>query len=162
MADIHVESPFKLLCVHCKYETSLRWNESHLCISLMFIPCIIRRSRNKLHNALFCTTPLFYAPAPTCLGSCLPLSGSFLDPSELLEIQIEWVVYHIMCGYVACVLECRGSDGTHYHILCDITTHSICISSNSCGSKKLPDDGRLLPKYVGASIYNKGVVRIIA
>jgi hypothetical protein len=27
-----------------------------------------------------------------------------------------------------------------------------CISSNSDGSKKLPDDGRLLPKHVGASI----------
>jgi hypothetical protein len=32
------------------------------------------------------------------------------------------------------------------------TTHSIYISSNSEGSKKLPDDGRLLPKHVGASI----------
>jgi hypothetical protein len=27
--------------------------------------------------------------------------GAFLDPSELLEIQIEWMVYHIVCGYVA-------------------------------------------------------------
>jgi hypothetical protein len=34
-------------------------------------------------------------------------------------------------------------------------THSICISSNSEGSMKLPDDGRLLSKYVGASIENK-------
>jgi hypothetical protein len=36
-----------------------------------------------------------------------------------------------------------------------ITTHyiySICISSNSDGSKNLPDDDRLLPKHVGASI----------
>jgi hypothetical protein len=31
------------------------------------------------------------------------------------------------------------------------TTHSICISSNLKGSKKLPDDGRLLPKHVGTS-----------
>jgi hypothetical protein len=31
------------------------------------------------------------------------------------------------------------------------TAHSICISSNSEGSKKLPDYGRLLPKHVGAS-----------
>jgi hypothetical protein len=43
--------------------------------------------------------------ALTCFGSSLPSSGSFLDPSELLEIQIEWVVYHIMCGYMACVPE---------------------------------------------------------
>jgi hypothetical protein len=31
------------------------------------------------------------------------------------------------------------------------TTRPICISSNSGGSNKLPDDGRLLPKHVGAS-----------
>jgi hypothetical protein len=85
-----------------------------------------------------------------CFGSSLPSSGSLLDPSELLEIQIGWVVYHIMCGYVACVPEWRGS------------THSICISSKSEGSKKLPDDGRLLPKQVGDSIQNKGVVQISA
>jgi hypothetical protein len=42
------------------------------------------------------------------------------------------------------------------------TTHSICISSNSEGSKKPPDDGGLLPKHVGASILNKGVVQISA
>jgi hypothetical protein len=59
--------------------------------------------RGTQHYALICTTPLFYALAPTCFGSSLPSSGSFLDPSELLEIQIEWVVYHIVCGYVVCV-----------------------------------------------------------
>jgi hypothetical protein len=32
------------------------------------------------------------------------------------------------------------------------TTYSISISSNSDRSKKLPDDGRLVPKHVGASI----------
>jgi hypothetical protein len=61
---------------------------------------------------MICTTPLFYILAPTCFDSSLPLSGSFLDPSVLLEIQIEWVVYHIMCGCVACVPECSGSNGT--------------------------------------------------
>jgi hypothetical protein len=39
----------------------------------------------------------------------MPSPGSLLDPSELLEIQIRWVVYHIMCGYVACVSDCRRS-----------------------------------------------------
>jgi hypothetical protein len=77
--------------------------------SLMFIPCIIRCSRNNQHYALICTTPLFYILAPTFFSSSLPSSGSFLDPSELLEIQIEWVVYHITCGYMACVPECRGA-----------------------------------------------------
>jgi hypothetical protein len=75
----------------------------------MFVPCIIRHSRNNQYYALTCTTPLFYILAPTCFGSSLPSSGSFLDPSELHEIQIDWMVYHIMCGYVACVSECRGS-----------------------------------------------------
>jgi hypothetical protein len=69
----------------------------------------IRRSRNNQHYTLICTTPLFYILAPTCFGSSLSSSGSFVSPSELLEIQIEWVVYHIMCGYVACVPECCGS-----------------------------------------------------
>jgi hypothetical protein len=55
------------------------------------------------------TATLFYALAPTCFGSNLPSSGSFLVPSELLEIQIEWVGYHITCSYLACVPVCRGS-----------------------------------------------------
>jgi hypothetical protein len=54
----------------------------------MFI-CI----RRDQHSALICTTALFYILAPTCFGSSLPSSGSFLDPSELLEIQIERVAY---------------------------------------------------------------------
>jgi hypothetical protein len=67
----------------------------------MFMPYIIRRSRNNQHYALICSTPLFYILAPTCFDSSLPSSGSFLDPSELLEIQIEWVVCHIMCAGVS-------------------------------------------------------------
>jgi hypothetical protein len=60
-------------------------------------------------QSLICTTPLFHILAATCFGSSLPSSGSFLDPSGLLEIQIEWVVYQIMYVYVACVPDCRGS-----------------------------------------------------
>jgi hypothetical protein len=62
--------------------------------------------------------PTYCILASTCFGSSLPSSGSFLDPSELLEIQIEWVVYHIVCGYVACVPDCRGSDGTTQYMIC--------------------------------------------
>jgi hypothetical protein len=36
-----------------------------------------------------------------------------------------------------------------------------CISSNSEGSTKLPDDGRLLPKHVGACILNKGMAQSV-
>jgi hypothetical protein len=57
--------------------------------------------RKDQQYTLICNTPLFYVLAPTCFGISLPSSGSFLDPSELLEIQIEWVVYRVMCGYVA-------------------------------------------------------------
>jgi hypothetical protein len=77
--------------------------------SWMFVPCIIRRSRNDQQYALICTTPLFYTLAPACFGRSLPSSGSFLDPSELRKIQIELVVYHIMCGYVTCVPDCHGN-----------------------------------------------------
>jgi hypothetical protein len=80
----------------------------------MFVPCIIRHSKNNQHYSLICSTPLFYILAPTCFGSSLPLSGSFLDPSELPEIQIDWVVYHIMCSYVACVPDYRGSYGIYW------------------------------------------------
>jgi hypothetical protein len=66
------------------FSSKYLWNNS-----LMFVPCIIRSSRNNQHYTLNCTTLLFYTLAPTCLGSNLPSSGSFLDPSELLEIQIE-------------------------------------------------------------------------
>jgi hypothetical protein len=48
---------------------------------------------NNQQYALICTIPLFYTLALTCFGSSLPSSGSFFDPSELLEIQIEWKVY---------------------------------------------------------------------
>jgi hypothetical protein len=59
------------------------------CGSLVFVPCIIRRSRNNQHYELICTTALFTILAPTCLGTSVPSSGSFVDPPELLEMQIE-------------------------------------------------------------------------
>jgi hypothetical protein len=77
----------------------------------MFINIEEFNIRNNQHYALICTTPLFYILAPTRFGSRLPSSGNLLDPSELIKIQIEWVVYHIMCGYVTCVTDCRGSNG---------------------------------------------------
>jgi hypothetical protein len=51
----------------------------------------IRRSKNDQKYAL--TVPLLYSIYWLLrFGSSLPSSGSFLDPSELLEVQIEWVV----------------------------------------------------------------------
>jgi hypothetical protein len=100
---------------------------------LIFVPCIIRRSRKNQQYALICTTPLFYILAPTCYGSSLPSSGSLLDHSELLEIQIHKMLY---TPVLLSVIYFRYS------------TNSICISRKSEGSKQLPNDGRLLPKHV--------------
>jgi hypothetical protein len=78
--------------------------------------------RHRVPHAL--TVPLlFYILTPTCFGSSFPSSERILDPSELLKVQIEWVVYHIMCDYVTCVPDCRGPDPVHRprnHTLCDI------------------------------------------
>jgi hypothetical protein len=49
--------------------------------------------RDNQHYAPIGTIALIYILAATCFGSSLPSSGSFLDPSELLEIQIELAVY---------------------------------------------------------------------
>jgi hypothetical protein len=51
--------------------------------------------RHHVTLALVCTTALFYLLTPTCFGSSLQSSGSFLDLSELFEIQIEYRVYHV-------------------------------------------------------------------
>jgi hypothetical protein len=59
----------------------------------MFVSYIIRRIRKKPANRTDCTTRLFYVLAATCFGSSLPSSGSILDPSELLQIQIEWLAH---------------------------------------------------------------------
>jgi hypothetical protein len=105
---------------------------------------IIRRNKNNQHYALIYTTPLFYILAPTCFGSSLPSSGSFLGPPELLEMQIKWVVYHIMCGYVACVTDCHDTTVHRPHNqLFDLHFKYVTQAE----TKKLPDDGRLLPKH---------------
>jgi hypothetical protein len=71
---------------------------------------------------LIFTTPLFYILAPTCFGSSVPSSGSFLDPSELLEMQIELVVYR-MCGYLTCVPDCRGNPANRSQGVVKISAH---------------------------------------
>jgi hypothetical protein len=51
----------------------------------MFVPWIIRRSRNNQHNALNCTTPLFNILAPTYFGS------SLLPSVEILgSVWVTW------------------------------------------------------------------------
>jgi hypothetical protein len=55
--------------------------------SFMFVPCIIKRSRNDQQYALIVPSFILYTGSYMFRHS-LPSSGSFLDPSELLEIQI--------------------------------------------------------------------------
>jgi hypothetical protein len=62
----------------------------------MFIPCIIRSSRNNQHYAQICTTAIFYIVAPTCFGSSLASSGSFWVCPSYMKIQTNLAVYHIM------------------------------------------------------------------
>jgi hypothetical protein len=91
----------------------------------MFIPCIVRLSRNNQQYALIYTAALFYILAPTCFDSSLPSSGSFQICLSDMKIQIDLVVYHIMlvkwpeCQSVvvpSMTLQHTGHVTTHYMI----------------------------------------------
>jgi hypothetical protein len=106
--------PFTDRKLELKAKTSVAQTSSQPYVyakGLMFVLCVVRHSRNNQHYALICSTPLFYILAPTCFGSSLPSSGSFLEPSELHEITIR------MCGYMACLPDCPIQDTGH------VTTH---------------------------------------
>jgi hypothetical protein len=61
--------------------------------NLMFVPCIIRRSRNNQHNAQICTTALFIYAGSYMFRQQSAIFRELVDPSELREIQIDIVVY---------------------------------------------------------------------
>jgi hypothetical protein len=44
-----------------------------------------------------------YLLAPTCFGSSLPSSGSFRIRLNYVKIQIDMVVYHIVCLSGLCI-----------------------------------------------------------
>jgi Ca2+/H+ antiporter len=73
-------------------------NDRNTCACLMFLLCIIRRSRNNQHYAQIWTTALFYTSilAPTYFGSSLLSSGRFRLRLSYMKIHIDLVVYHIM------------------------------------------------------------------
>jgi uncharacterized protein (UPF0262 family) len=54
----------------------------------MFVPRIIRRSRNDQQYEEICTIALFYILAPTCFDSSLPSSGSFWIRLSYMNLQI--------------------------------------------------------------------------
>jgi hypothetical protein len=62
----------------------------------MFVPCIIRRSRNNQHDTQIYTTAVFYMLAPTCFGRSMPSSERFWICLSYVKIQIDMVVYHIV------------------------------------------------------------------
>jgi hypothetical protein len=96
----------------------------------------------------------------TFISSNLMLSHSPFYFSTTLQVLYIMHFYHILthtsCCY--CVIQFFILHKMLYILILlsviyfRYTTHSICISSNSEGSKKLPDDGRLLLEHVGASI----------
>jgi hypothetical protein len=59
-------------CTHHAQDSVERAVMSTLIDSLMFVPYIIRRSRNNQHCTLICTNSLFYILTPTCFGRLLP------------------------------------------------------------------------------------------
>jgi hypothetical protein len=91
---------------------------------LMLVPCIIRRRSNNQHNALICTTALFYMLPPTCFGSSLPSSWSFWTGHSYGKIQIGMVVYHIMWLTGLCVgVSWFSLSGKHNRLNHDTPTH---------------------------------------
>jgi hypothetical protein len=75
----------------------------------MFIPCIIRRIRNDQQYALICNTLYsMYWLLHVSAVACHHHGASSILLSYVKYVQCEWVVYHIMCGYVACVPDCCG------------------------------------------------------
>jgi hypothetical protein len=76
--------------------------------SFVLIILDIRVKTNQAENVcivVICTAPLLYSymPAPTCFGSSLPSSESFWIRLSYVKIQIDMVVYHIMCLSGLCV-----------------------------------------------------------
>jgi hypothetical protein len=92
--------------------------------NLMFVPCIIKHSRNNQHNAHICTTALFYMLAATCFGSSLPSSGSFQDPSELLENTDRYGgLSYNLAKWPVCQSVVRDSAGKHNRLNHDTPTN---------------------------------------
>jgi hypothetical protein len=99
-------------------------------------------SGNNHHYSLIFTTPLFYILAPTCFGSSLPsVVVSVVFPSCMHSAG-----KHNRSNHDTLAHRPRN------HTLCDLPPIRFVLQSNSEGSKKLPDNGTLLPKHVGASI----------
>jgi hypothetical protein len=114
----------------------------------------IRRSWNDQQYALI--VPLLYSTywlLHVSEVACHHQKASYILLSYLKYKSNGWYI-------IQCVVTTNRHTG-HVPTRYMIHTHSICISSNSEGCRKLPDDGRLLPKHAGASIWNKGVVQSV-
>jgi hypothetical protein len=77
------------------------------------------------------------------------LQGAFLMPSERCSIEEQSVEY---CGWACCVCthHVTRNNTSIYKILS--TAPQLGISRNPRGT--LPEDGNVMPKFVGATIHN--------
>jgi hypothetical protein len=92
------------------------------------------------------------------------------NPAQMSRNHTLYYIQHIRFDiyiYLTAVWLTPGGSSTSHiytqtvHLHTDSMHNTICIPSNSEGSKKLPDDGRVLPKHVGASIWNKGAIQSV-
>jgi hypothetical protein len=135
LLDLHTEVLYKVSLCHynllgrsSQYDSL--WHNNECCrkvnitshvqneTTAVVILTILQQQQNLVEmtktQCTNCIAPSFCILDNTCFGSSLPSSGSFLDLSKLLEIQMEWVVYYIVNGYVTCVH--TGHVTTHYMI----------------------------------------------
>jgi hypothetical protein len=139
-------------------------NQSDPCKrALVFIRCVVWLGITDQHCALI-VTPLFITQAATCFGIHMPSSGSVLYPCELLEGRNGYVVVmYCKCWWAVCT----GCSFVRYYnnqrtqptnIYSTWIQHNrFCLSSNSQGYRTLPEDGKWMPKHVGAWVINKAV-----
>jgi hypothetical protein len=72
------------------YLSKQQWHCGQASVFFEVIISIYNYFKSSINNQLYAlnyTTSLFNIQAPTCFGSSLPSSGSFLDPCKLLEMQ---------------------------------------------------------------------------
>jgi hypothetical protein len=91
----------------------------------------IRCSKNDQQYALI--VPLLHSIY--CLVHISAVACHHQGAYELLEIQIKWVVYHIMCGYVYFVPDCHGSFRNHDNPLHVSSTYLLIIRRHCMYSK---------------------------
>jgi hypothetical protein len=98
----------------------------------MFVPCIIRRGKTT--------------------NTCIELYHSFIQYTESYMFRQWSAIIRELLGFIWVTLNADRIGGISYNAcLCGLCAGVLWLT------KKLPDDGRPLPKHVWACILNKGV-----